>query len=125
MADTPTTTRKARWCFWPGQVAGVNSNGETYQPKGFALVFHPDLSANYFGDLVKKETGQSAQEYIQTKLIDVAKERIFDRTKSVSEIAYGLGFKYPQHFSWLFKQRVGLSPMSTGRIKMTVRFMVG
>lgn len=215
----------------PGQVAGVNSNGETYQPKGYALVFHPDfvhgtslgrhiqdytffgyhskealhlsdrergivldcfskidyeldhaidkhskrliatniellldycarfydrqfitrdhvhkgvlerfesllngyfqsdrpqtiglpsvaycademhLSANYFGDLVKKETGRSAQEYIQAKLMDIAKERIFDRNKSVSEVAYELGFKYPQHFTRLFKQRVGCTPI--------------
>ncbi|GAB3773313.1 helix-turn-helix domain-containing protein [Spirosoma horti] len=69
-----------------------------------------NLSANYFGDLIKKETGQSAQEYIQAKMIEVAKERIFDHTKSVSQIAYDLGFKYPQHFIRLFKQRVGQSP---------------
>ena len=214
----------------PGQVAGMNSNGETYQPKGYALVFHPDLihgtslgrhiqdytffgyqsyealhlsnrerqivldyfakieyelehaidkhskrlivsnielfldycvrfydrqfitrnhvnssilerfeqllnayyqtdkpqttglpsvaycagelnlSANYFGDLIKKETGHTAQEYIQAKVIDVAKERMFDQRKSVSQIAYELGFKYPQHFMRLFKQRVGQSP---------------
>ena len=68
------------------------------------------LSSNYFGDLVKKETGNSAQEYIQNKLIDIAKEKVFDPNKSVSEIAYELGFKYPQHFSRLFKQRVGHSP---------------
>ncbi|UFH57231.1 AraC family transcriptional regulator [Spirosoma sp. KNUC1025] len=214
----------------PGQVAGMNSNGETYQPKGYALVFHPDLihgtalgrhiqdysffgyqfyealhlsnrerqivldcfskieyelehaidkhskrlivstielflgyctrfydrqfitretahksvlerfetllndyfqtdkpqtlglpsvtycagelnlSANYFGDLIKKKTGKTAQEYIQAKLIDLAKERIFDQSKSVSQVAYDLGFKYPQHFIRLFKQRVGQSP---------------
>jgi len=214
----------------PGQVAGLNSNGEIYQPKGFGLVFHPDfihgtalgrhmqdytffgyqsnealhlsererkiildclskieyeldqaidkysknlivsnielflndcvryydrqfitrdiahkgilerfehllndyfqadkpetlglpsvahfarelnLSASYFGDLIKKETGKTAQEYIQWKLIDVAKERIFDQSKSVSQIAYELGFKYPQHFVRLFKQRVGHTP---------------
>jgi len=216
--------------FAPGQVAGMNSNGETYQPKGYALVFHPDLihgpalgrhiqdytffsyqshealhlsererkivhdcfskiqyelehsidqhskrlivsnielflnycirfydrqfitrekphkgilerfedllndyfqadkpqtlglpsvayfarelnlSASYFGDLIKKETGKTAQEYIQGKLIDVAKEKIFDQTKSVSQIAYDLGFKYPQHFIRVFKQRVGHTP---------------
>ncbi len=214
----------------PGQVAGVNSNGETYQPKGYALIFHADLlpgtslgrhiqdysffgyqsnealhisereraivldsfskikyelehsidkhsktliasnletllnyctrfydrqfitrenvhkgilekfenllneyfqtekplaiglpsvaycagelnlSPGYFGDLIKKETGKTAQEYIQTKVIDVAKEKIFDHSKSVSEIAFELGFKYPQHFTRLFKQRVGQSP---------------
>jgi AraC-like DNA-binding protein len=216
--------------FAPGQVAGVNTNGETFQPKGWGLVFHPDfihgtvlgrhiqdytffgyqsnealhlserereivldcfskidyeldhaidkhsktliatnielflnycmrfydrqfitrdhvhkgilekfesllndyfasdkpqslglpsvawcadqmhLSPNYFGDLVKKETGRPAQEYIQAKLMDVAKEKIFDRNKSVSEVAYELGFKYPQHFTRLFKQRVGQTP---------------
>lgn len=214
----------------PGQVAGINSNGEVYQPKGYALVFHPDLihgtslskhiqdysffgyqsnealhlsererkivldcfskiqyelehaidkhskrlivtnielflnycirfydrqfitrddvhkgilekfedllndyyqtdkpqtiglpsvaycanelhlSAGYFGDLIKKETGKTAQEYIQEKVIDVAKEKIFDDNKSVSQVAYELGFKYPQHFNRLFKQKVGQSP---------------
>ena len=214
----------------PGQVAGINSNGDIYQPKGYALVFHPDLvhgtelgkhiqeynffgyqsnealhlskrerkivldcfskikyelehaidkhskklivsnielflnycirfyerqfitrekahsgileqfetlmneyyqtnkpqsiglpsvaycagelhlSPGYFGDLIKKETGKTAQEYIQAKVIDVAKERIFDQTKSVAQVAYDLGFKYPQHFTRLFKQRVGQSP---------------
>ena len=69
-----------------------------------------NLSANYFGDLIKKETGKTAQEYIQAKVIDVAKERIFDLDKSVSQVAYELGFKYPQHFTRLFKQRVGQSP---------------
>lgn len=68
------------------------------------------LSANYFGDLIKKETGKTAQEHIHLKLIDIAKERIFDTSKSVSEIAYELGFKYPQHFSRMFKNETGYSP---------------
>jgi AraC-like DNA-binding protein len=69
-----------------------------------------NLSAGYFGDLIKRETGKTAQEYIHRKVIDVAKERIFDHSKSVSQIAYELGFKYPQHFARVFKQRVGQSP---------------
>lgn len=69
-----------------------------------------NLSSNYFGDLIKKETGKTAQEYIQTKVIEVAKERIYDHSKSVSQVAYELGFKYPQHFTRLFKQKVGQSP---------------
>ena len=69
-----------------------------------------NLSANYFGDLVKKETGKTAQEYIQSKVIDVAKEKVFDQSKSISQIANELGFKYPQHFTRLFKQRVGQTP---------------
>jgi AraC family transcriptional activator of pobA len=68
------------------------------------------LSAKYFGDLIKKETGQTAQDYLQGKVIDVAKDRMFDHNKSISEIAYDMGFKYPQHFTRLFKQRVGQSP---------------
>lgn len=68
------------------------------------------LSANYFGDLIKKETGKSAQEYIQGKIIEIAKDRIFDANKNISEIAYELGFKYPQHFTRLFKSRVGYTP---------------
>ncbi|MBY0478298.1 MAG: AraC family transcriptional regulator [Chitinophagaceae bacterium] len=69
-----------------------------------------NLSSNYFGDLIKKETGKTAQEYIQLKVIDLAKEKIFDHSKSVSQIAYELGFKYPQHFTRLFKQKVGYTP---------------
>lgn len=214
----------------PGQIAGVNSNGEFYQPKGYALVFHPDLihgttlgrnikeysffgyqsyealhlskrereiildcfakiqyelehaidkhskrlivsnielflnycvrfydrqfttrddvhkgllekfeqllneyfhsekpqtvglpsvaycaselnlSPNYFGDLIKKESGRTPHEYIQSRLIEVAKERILDQTRSVGQVAYELGFKYSQHFTRLFKQKVGKSP---------------
>lgn len=69
-----------------------------------------NISANYFGDLIKKETGKTAQEYIQSKVIDIAKGRIFEVDKSISEIAYELGFKYPQHFTRLFKQRTGVTP---------------
>jgi AraC-like DNA-binding protein len=68
------------------------------------------LSANYFGDLIKKETGKSAKDYIQDKIIDLAKTKTFNTDKSVNEIAYELGFKYPQHFTRLFKQRVGMTP---------------
>jgi AraC family transcriptional activator of pobA len=68
------------------------------------------LSANYFGDLIKKESGKTAQEYIQVKIIDLAKEFFLDKDKNVNEIAYQLGFKYPQHFTRFFKQHVGISP---------------
>jgi AraC-like DNA-binding protein len=80
-----------------------------------------NLSVNYFGDLIKKETGNSAQEYLQNKVIDMAKNKIFDIDKSVNEVAYELGFKYPQHFSRLFKQKTGTSP-SAYRTKGLVKF---
>ena len=68
------------------------------------------LSSNYFGDMFKKETGKSPQEYIQEKVIELAKERISDTADTVSQIAYSLGFQYPQHFCRLFKKPVGYTP---------------
>ena len=68
------------------------------------------LSPNYFGDLIKKETGNTALDYIQTKLIDEAKSKIFDASKSINDIANELGFKYQQHFTRLFKQKTGVTP---------------
>ncbi|HPT30394.1 MAG TPA: helix-turn-helix domain-containing protein [Prolixibacteraceae bacterium] len=70
-----------------------------------------NLSANYLGDLVKKESGFSAQDKIQLRMISLAKEMMFDPHKSISEIAYQLGFKYPQHFTRMFKKEVGVSPV--------------
>jgi AraC-like DNA-binding protein len=74
----------------------------------FAEELH--FSPNYFGDLIKKETGKSAKEYIQDKIIDIAKNKTYDSNKSVNEIAYELGFKYPQHFTRLFKNVTGHTP---------------
>ncbi len=68
------------------------------------------LSPNYFGDLIKKETGHSAQELIQNKIISISKEHVLDTSKSISQVAYELGFQYPQHFSRLFKKAVGMTP---------------
>ncbi len=68
------------------------------------------LSANYFGDLIKKETGKSAQEYIQITLVNAAKERILAPNNTISQVAYDLGFKYPQHFTRLFKNIAGVTP---------------
>ena len=68
------------------------------------------LSPNYFGDLIKKETGKSAQEYIQTRMIDMAKEMIAGTEKTVSQIAYELGFQYSQHFNRIFKKNTGYTP---------------
>lgn len=68
------------------------------------------LSPNYFGDLIKKETGKSPQDYIHYKLIERAKDRIAGTDLTMSEIAYELGFEYPQHFGRLFKKQTGMTP---------------
>lgn len=68
------------------------------------------LSAGYFGDLIKKETGISAQTYIQNKVINIAKERILNPMYSITQVAYELGFQYPQHFTRLFKKVTGKTP---------------
>lgn len=70
-----------------------------------------NLSANYFGDLLKKETGKSPQEHIQLALVDRAKTLLAETDLSVSEIAYQLGFKYPQHLSRMFKKKAGCTPL--------------
>lgn len=89
---------------------------ETVNPQQIGLPFvqyfadELHLSANYFGDLIKKETGKTAQEHIQLKIIGKAKDLLCGTNKSVSEIAYELGFKYPHHLSRMFKKNVGRSP---------------
>ena len=68
------------------------------------------LSPNYFGDLVKRETGKSAQEYIQLAIMERVKELLAESNKTISEIAYELGFKYPHHLSRIFKKVIGITP---------------
>ena len=68
------------------------------------------LSPGYFGDLIKKETGLTAQRYIQNKIIDLSKQYVMDPNLNINQVAYKLGFQYPQHFTRLFKQQVGVTP---------------
>ena len=75
------------------------------------------LSPNYFGDLIKKETGKTAQEHIQNKVINLAKEWILGTNKTVSQIAFELGFQYSQHFNRIFKKNVGCTPNEYRKIQ--------
>lgn len=68
------------------------------------------LSTNYFSDLIKKETGMSAIKHIQQKILDIAKERILDTSKSLSRVSDEMGFQYPQHFTRWFKKMEGCTP---------------
>jgi AraC-like DNA-binding protein len=69
-----------------------------------------NLSPNYLSDLLKKETGKNAQEHIHFYLIEEAKNRLLNTDLSINEIAYHLGFDYPQYFNKLFKQKIGHTP---------------
>lgn len=69
------------------------------------------LSPGYLGDLLKKETGKNAQDHIHFYLIEAAKDILLSTDKPVGEIAYALGFEYPQYFNKLFKQKTGKTPL--------------
>lgn len=68
------------------------------------------LSPNYFGDLVKSETGKTAQEFIQLKMINVAKSALTEPKATTKQVADMLGFQYPQHFIRFFKKQTGSTP---------------
>ena len=69
-----------------------------------------NMSANYLSDLLKKETGKSIKEHIDAYVIRKAKNILLNSNKPISEIAYNLGFEYPQSFTRMFKKKTGISP---------------
>lgn len=69
------------------------------------------LSPSYLSDILKKETGKNAQEHIHFYLIEEAKTSLINTEKNINEIAYSLGFEYPQYFNKLFKQKTGKTPL--------------
>lgn len=68
------------------------------------------LSPNYFGDMIRKETGRSAQEHLQQRMLDTAKSLLASSEMNITEIAYALGYQYPQFFSRAFKNLEGCTP---------------
>ena len=89
-------------------------NSETIQVQGIPSVKYCAekmyLSPGYFSDLLKTETGKNAQEHIHFFILEKAKTMLVYDNKTVNEIAYELGFQYPQNFTKLFKKKVGISP---------------
>jgi len=80
-----------------------------------------NLSANYLSDLLSKYTGKSTQEHIHLKLIDKAKHLLWSTERSISEIAYELGFEHPSHFTKIFKTKVGYAPKEFRNTKTTIK----
>ena len=68
------------------------------------------VSQRYLSDTLKKETGKTTTEHLHLHLIDEAKNMLLQPNKSISEVAYDLGFEYPPYFSRLFKKKEGISP---------------
>lgn len=69
------------------------------------------LSPNYLSDLLKRETGMNAQDRIHYHLIEEAKSLLLNSNQSVGDLAFALGFEYPQYFSRLFKAKTGMTPV--------------
>lgn len=88
--------------------SGGNSLDEV--PKVSYFAEKASLSPGYFGDLIKRETGNTPQEIITLRLVAEAKRRLAATDNDISVIAYSLGFQYPQHFTRLFKRMTGKSP---------------
>ncbi|MBE9461669.1 helix-turn-helix domain-containing protein [Dyadobacter subterraneus] len=76
-----------------------------------SLAYELHLTPHYLSDLLRSLTGQSAQQHIQEKLIEKAKQYLSVTNLSVAEIAYHLGFEHPQSFNKLFKKKTNISPL--------------
>lgn len=88
-----------------------NNVNEKGLPTVKYLAEQVNLSPGYLSDLLKKETGKNTQDHIHFYLIEEAKNMLLSTNKSVGEIAYSLGFEYPQYFNKLFKQKTGKTPI--------------
>jgi AraC-like DNA-binding protein len=68
------------------------------------------MSGKYLSDLLKKETGKSLIEHVHLYIVEIAKNRLLNSNAPISQIAFSLGFEYPQHFGKIFKDNIGISP---------------
>lgn len=72
---------------------------------------HLHISPSYLSDMLRSLTGMNAQQHIHNKLVEIAKQKLSTSNLSVSEIAYQLGFEFPQSFNRLFKTKTKLTPL--------------
>ncbi|MBW1295015.1 helix-turn-helix domain-containing protein [Aquimarina litoralis] len=95
------------------QLSGYFESGQLEEkgiPSIEQLAEKLSVSQRYLSDTLKKETGKTTTEHLQLYLIDEAKNILLKPNKSISQVAYDLGFEYPQYFSRLFKKKEGMSP---------------
>lgn len=88
-----------------------NKDSDLSLPTVEKLASELHVSPSYLSDMLRSLTGQSTQQHIHDKLIEKAKEILTTTNLKVSEIAYQLGFEYPQSFSKLFKSKTNLTPI--------------
>ena len=89
----------------------AHEGAENGLPTASFIASQLNLSPKYVSDLLRQHTGRSIQQHIHDKVIEKAKEQLATTTLSVSEIAYALGFDYPQSFNKLFKNKTQTSPL--------------
>ena len=87
-----------------------SSPRHTVQPSVNFFASQLNVTPNYLSDVIKYYTGKPALEHIHQHIIQVAKSQLDQRTHSIKEISYNLGFEYPNYFSRLFRKVTGVSP---------------
>ena len=97
-------------------------NNNELKKEGFLTVKYcadkMNLSPNYLSDLLKNETGKNTQEHIYLYLLERAKTLLLGTNNTVNEIAFELGFEYPQNLTKLFKNKVGLTPSEYRKVQL-------
>lgn len=68
-----------------------------------------NMTANYFSDMLKKTTGETAGNFLRNQIVRIAKNRLV-ATRNIAQVAYSLGFEYPQHFTRMFRRHTGMTP---------------
>lgn len=87
-----------------------NDPSHTRIPTVAEIALSMNMTQRYLSDALKVETGKTAKECTQLRLIERSKDLLLGTNQSIATIAYSLGFEYPQYFARLFKKKVGQTP---------------
>jgi AraC-like DNA-binding protein len=78
-----------------------------HQVKDYAGALN--VTPSYLNEVIRTSIGQSAKDFIQSRLILEAKRLSLFTNQSIKEIGFGLGFDDPSHFSKFYKSNTGQS----------------